>query len=71
MQAVVRGLDVWSLDQLWPSLYNPDLIREKIAGDTTGEVAKAATVVNLDKVIASGQPPSWLTPPAAALRQPA
>ena len=54
---IVRGLDAYSLDQMWQSLYAPDLVREKLAGDPNGEVAKAATVTSLDKVIDSGRAP--------------
>lgn len=57
MQAIVRGTEAWSLDQIWQSLYNPDLVREQIQGDPTGEVAAAAKLTNLAKVIASGPPP--------------
>jgi hypothetical protein len=55
---LVRGLDVLSIDQVHQSVYNPDLVREALAGDPDGEVAAAAKVINLDKVVASGPPPS-------------
>ena len=64
--SVVRGIETWGINQLWQSLYNPDLVREKIAGDPYSEVAKAAAVVNLDKVVASGAPPKVTLGPATS-----
>ena len=58
MIAVVRGLEVITIDQVHQSLFNPDLVREKLAGDPSGEVHKAANLVNLEKVISSGPAPS-------------
>lgn len=55
---IVRGLDVTSIDQMHQSLFNPDLVREAIAGDPQSEVAEAARVVDLEKVVESGPPPS-------------
>jgi WD40 repeat protein len=65
---IVRGLDVYGIDQMWQSLYAPDLVREKLAGDPNGEVAKAAAVTGLDKVIDSGKTPkvTILSPLAGA-----
>jgi hypothetical protein len=40
------------------SLFNPDLVREALAGDPEGEAAKAANVIDLDKVLDSGPAPS-------------
>ena len=57
LQTIVRGTDAWALDQVWQSLYNPDLVREQIRGDPTGEVAAAAKVTNLAKIIDSGPSP--------------
>ena len=37
----------------------PDLMREKLAGDPDGEVKKAAGVLDLDKVIDSGNHHRW------------
>ena len=55
---LVRGLDVLSIGQLHQSVYNPDLVREALAGDPAGEMAKAAKVINLEKVLDSGPAPS-------------
>ncbi len=55
--SIVRGLEVYGIEQMWQSLYSPDLVREKLAGDPDGEVAKAAAVINLDKVLDSGKAP--------------
>src|SRR6476619_7407070 len=55
---IVRGLEVTSIDQVHQSLFNPDLVREALAGDPNGEVKRAAAVVSLEKVIESGPAPS-------------
>ena len=55
---VVRRTAVYSVDQMWQSLYAPDLVREKLLGDPDREAASAARVLNLDAVLASGSPPS-------------
>ena len=57
MLSVTRGLETRGIDQIWQSLYNPDLVREHLAGDPGREVAKASEVVNLEKVLMSGEPP--------------
>jgi WD40 repeat protein len=54
---VVRGFEVWSVDQFYQSLYRPDLVREKLAGDRFGLVREAAARLDLEKVIASGPAP--------------
>jgi len=55
--AVVRGLEVTGINQLYQSLFSPDLVREKLAGDPDHEVDKAAKELNLEKVLDSGRPP--------------
>jgi WD40 repeat protein len=57
MVAIVRGLEATSMSQVHQSLYNPDLVREALAGDPDGEVKRAAEVINLDKVLDSGPAP--------------
>jgi WD40 repeat protein/uncharacterized caspase-like protein len=57
MLSVVRGLDVYSIDQAYDSLHRPDLVREKLAGDPRGKVREAAAKLDLAKIIASGAPP--------------
>ena len=54
----MRGLDVTTIDQVHQSLFNPDLVREALGGDPNREVAKAAEVINLEKVLDSGPAPS-------------
>jgi uncharacterized caspase-like protein len=54
---VVRGLGVTLMAQVHQSLFNPDLVREALAGDPNGEVQQAAKVVNLEKVLDSGPAP--------------
>ena len=58
MLGIVRGLEATSIQQVHQSLYNPDLVREALAGDPNGEVAEAAKVVSLDRVLDSGPAPS-------------
>jgi WD40 repeat protein/uncharacterized caspase-like protein len=55
---VVRGYEVTTIDQVHQALFNPDLVRETLASDPTGEVKRAADVLNLDKVLDSGPAPS-------------
>ena len=63
--AVVRGLEVTGIDQIYQSLFSPDLVREALAGDRDHEVEKAAKELNLEKVLDSGRPPlSEITTPA-------
>jgi WD40 repeat protein len=57
MVAIVRGLEATDIGQVYQSLYNPDLVREALAGDPYGEVKQAAEVINLDKVLDSGPAP--------------
>ena len=57
MLSVVRGLDVFSIDQFYQSLYRPDLVAEKLAGDPRGLVRAAADQLDLGKVLASGNAP--------------
>ena len=57
MLAIVRGMEVTSIGQVHQSLFNPDLVREALAGDPDGEVKRAAEVVSLEKVLNAGPPP--------------
>jgi WD40 repeat protein len=34
---IVRGLELTTIDQVHQSLFNPDLVRESLAGDPNGE----------------------------------
>ena len=54
---VVRGLELWSIDQFYQALYRPDLVREKLAGDPRGLVRQAAQQLSLENVTASGNAP--------------
>nr|WP_319383290.1 SH3 domain-containing protein [uncultured Roseibium sp.] len=54
---VVRGLEVFSVDQVYDALYRPDLVREALAGDPDGKVAAAAAELDLEKIIEGGFPP--------------
>jgi WD40 repeat protein/uncharacterized caspase-like protein len=55
--SLVRGLEAVSVNQTYQALYRPDLVAEKLAGDPTGEVQKAAEALDLETVITSGAPP--------------
>jgi hypothetical protein len=55
--SAVRGTKAYSIDRVYQSLYRPDLVREKLAGDPRGLVREAATRVDLNKVLASGNAP--------------
>jgi WD40 repeat protein/uncharacterized caspase-like protein len=57
MLSVVHGIEVYAIDQFYQSLYRPDLIRDKLAGDPRGSVRAAAADLDLNKVIASGSAP--------------
>jgi hypothetical protein len=58
MLSLVRGLETTTIGQIYQSLFNPDLVREALAGDADGAVRSAAEAVSLAKVIDSGPPPS-------------
>jgi WD40 repeat protein len=62
---VVTGLELLSIRQVHQSLFNPDLVREALAGDPNSEVAEAAKVINLEKVVGSGPAPSVAVAPPA------
>jgi hypothetical protein len=69
--AIVRGLESNNVEQVWQSLFNPDLVREKLAGDRNGEVTKAAQIIDLEKVLNSGPAPSVaITSPAEGSTSP-
>lgn len=55
--SIARGLELTLIDQVHQSLFNPDLVREALAGDPNREVEGAAKVVNLDNVLDSGPAP--------------
>lgn len=55
--SIKRGITSVGIGQVQQSLYNPDLVREVLAGDPDGEVRRAAEVMNLDKVLDSGPAP--------------
>ncbi|MBO0764063.1 MAG: WD40 repeat domain-containing protein, partial [Hyphomicrobiaceae bacterium] len=54
---VVRGLQVFSIDQFYQGLYRPDLVREKLAGDPDGKVRAAAAKLDLGRLIDTGRAP--------------
>jgi WD40 repeat protein len=58
MLTVVRGLEVYSIEQFYQTLYRPDLVREKLAGDPNGKVREAAARLDLAKLVESGRVPS-------------
>ncbi|WP_292627568.1 caspase family protein, partial [Mesorhizobium sp.] len=54
---IVRGFETYSIDQAYQSLYRPDLVLEKLAGDREQLVAKAAAKLDLTAVLTSGLTP--------------
>jgi hypothetical protein len=54
---VVSGFTTIGIDQVYQSLYRPDLVQQKLAGDPDGKVKEAAAKLDLDKVIGSGAAP--------------
>jgi hypothetical protein len=68
LASIVRGLDVTSPEQMYQSLFAPDLIRERLAGDPDGEFKAAADVLNLRTVLDSGRVPqvALVSPTAGA-----
>ena len=55
---IVRGSEIVTAGQVHQSLFNPDLVREALAGDPDGEVAQAAKAANLNKVLDAGPAPA-------------
>ena len=55
--SIVRGYDITTIDQVHQSLFNPDLVRESLAGDPRNEVQEAGKIINLAKVLDSGPAP--------------
>jgi hypothetical protein len=55
--AIVRGLEVFNVDQFYQILYRPDLVHEKLAGDPNGKVREAAAKLDLAKLVDSGRAP--------------
>jgi WD40 repeat protein len=56
--SIVRGLEVFSIDQFYNRLHRPDLLQQKLAGDPLGKVRIAAAQLDLTKAVASGSAPS-------------
>ncbi len=55
--SVVRGRAVIGIDQVFQSLFNPDLVREKLSLDLDREVKTAAAQLDLGRVLDSGSAP--------------
>jgi WD40 repeat protein/uncharacterized caspase-like protein len=55
--SVVRGYEAVGVAQMWQSLFNPDLVQERLAGDPNGDVERAAEVANLGQILDSGPAP--------------
>ncbi len=56
--SIVRGLEVFSIDQFYNRLHRPDLVQQRLAGDPQGKVKAAAAELDLTKALASGSAPS-------------
>ncbi len=55
--SVVRGFEATSIEQMWQSLYAPDLVRAFVAGDPDGEVKAATANADLATILDSGPAP--------------
>ena len=66
--AIVRGVEATAVGQVHQSLFNPDLVREALAGDPDGEVKRAAGVVTLEKVLDAGPVPAAVIVPQPSNR---
>jgi hypothetical protein len=62
MLNVVRGLEVYSIDQFYQSLYRPDLVREKLSGDPQGKGKEATSKLDLAKMLAIDRAPGVIAP---------
>jgi WD40 repeat protein len=57
--SAVRGVEVYSIDQFFQSLYRPDLVRWKLSDEQTSiRVKEAAQKIDLEKVLNSGAAPT-------------
>lgn len=56
--AIVRGMEVMPVGQAHKLLFNPDLVREALAGDLDGKVENAAKSVSLEDTLAAGPSPT-------------
>jgi WD40 repeat protein/uncharacterized caspase-like protein len=55
--SIVRGLEVFSIDQFYQRLYRPDLVREKLAAESRGKIEIPADELDLAKLLDSGSVP--------------
>jgi hypothetical protein len=55
--AVVRGREVFSVEQFRDQLQRSDLVRERLANDPLRRYAKEAAELSLEAILASGDPP--------------
>jgi WD40 repeat protein len=55
--SIVRGTEVLGIEQLYQSLYRPDLVQQKLAGDPRGLVREAARRLDLQRILDSGHVP--------------
>lgn len=55
--SIVRGTEIIGIDQLYQSLYRPDLVQQKLAGDPKGLVREAAAKLDVARLLDSGVVP--------------
>ena len=55
--SVSNGLHAFAVDQAYQALYRPDLVRAKLSGDPDGQVARAASELDLARIMGSGPAP--------------
>jgi WD40 repeat protein/CHAT domain-containing protein/tetratricopeptide (TPR) repeat protein len=56
--SIVRGQELWSIDQFRQDLYHPDLVREKLSGDHSRLAAEAAARLDFSRVVGRPGTPS-------------
>jgi WD40 repeat protein len=55
--SIVRGLEVFGIDQFYQKLYRPDLVRKKLAAESRGKIEIPADKFDLAKLLDSGSVP--------------
>jgi WD40 repeat protein len=55
--SVVRGFEIYSVEQFYQHLYRPDLVEDALKGDPEGKLKDEASRLNLVKILDSGPAP--------------
>ena len=54
---VVKGIKGYGIENFYDQLYRPDLVAEALKGDPDGKVARAASELSIETLVAQGFPP--------------